>query len=182
MSKTTVVATSIELTQKQLEHLDGMTSPSGGDITTLIGRFAAGLLAMIVEGALVIPGECAGRIRKALGANATGEQVMRAVEASVSKEDDTVIAQVRLDPTYRPYYEEIARQQDPPKTVQELWQDAIDNAHEKGWIYEHIPPMHRLVFTPEQIELIREITGRQEVTGTDVVEALKTLVETPVRK
>jgi hypothetical protein len=144
------------------------SAKQSGPSSQIIGRMAAGVLTEIAEGGVLLPKSVVDRIVEMMGSLSNPRDLIPVVEKAYNRKDGQVAAEWRIDPIYMPYLEDAAISQG--RTVQQLIQDCMDTAMDKGWLYELDPQPHRLLITAEDMEALRGALGKDDVHGSDLVE------------
>lgn len=104
-----------------------------------------------------------------------GADVVAAVQAGSSIEDDSRVRKWKLDPVYDEPLEEAAR--NAGRSVDELLSDMMNMAIENNWIFGFVPQNGPVFLTEADLRYWQQATGKQKPTGADMTEAVKKMTQ-----
>jgi hypothetical protein len=173
-------AVPIQLTPKQVASIrETIETPKETRDEDAISSVASDLVAKFADGGMMIDARTLSRIDEITGgAIATPRDLIPFVEKGCSVEEGQVVVKWRLDPAWVPALQEVADRR--PMTLEALVQEIMDFVVSQGWINAiRIDELPRLTFAPEGMDRLRELVGKEHVTGTDVVRYLDTATALP---
>jgi hypothetical protein len=183
-TKETVTLTiPVSITKDRLEALS-IRNP-GMQTGELLSGVATGLLADLADGGLMIEGHDLQRIADLVGEVTGADSIITPLEKFANKYGDNDLYTYVKDPVWRIPLQEVAEQTG--RTDHELVQEGMNLLlSNTDWLYDLSKYLqdgiHMIYVDKSQWEYLKQITGRDHVTGEDVVEYLKERVpeETPV--
>jgi hypothetical protein len=170
----------VSLSGAHLAALDNAVQ-EGLPLTRKLGGIATSLLCDLAGGGLVVPPEVMSRITAMTGEITSAKQLIPFIEKGVNLDDGSPCGKWRMDPTYMPYWEEVAAANG--ITVHQMIQSLCDYFVDSGWLNGSVIPgaeeLIRIRLTPEQYKSLQETLGKDHVTGADIMELVGEQVKEP---
>lgn len=176
-NKTKTFSIEVSLTDSQAAAFD-QTVQGDMPIGRKLSGIATGVLAHVADGGMVIDPITMGRITDLVGEITNCEDLVPHIEKSTGRRDGCLVAEWLIDPTYEPMLRGIAESQG--RTVQEIVQDGMNYAMGQGWLYEVTAQPEKVLFAEEDMVAVREILGKERVTGTDIAKFIRENAADPI--
>ena len=145
-------------------------APGQAGVAEKLSAVAAGLLADLAKGGVMIPPDWAIRIRNAIG-TVEPAAIIENVEKAVGRCGESVRIEWVPDPTWLGFLQ--AQADNTGITLSHQLQAHLDHALCQGWLGGSAPDPFKLLLDRDQYRELQQFFEKDVVTGTDVVDCVR---------
>jgi hypothetical protein len=155
----------ISLGKEQAHKAESLRGEGQDSVVDAIAAAATRLVNEELAGGIMLPAAMAERIRKALP-DATPAAIVSAVERQASRDGDTTVVELRIDPVWLGHLRECAERAG--VSLERHLRVTLDWALAQGWLGTVAQEPHKVLLTKEQYDAIAMVLGKADFTGDDL--------------
>jgi len=167
-SKDRNYAAMLSLSPEVAKRIEKIAEDSEVEFHELLGKLASQAVSLLSAGAIIIPKAKLQRLSELGGVPIENERdILTLLEKLFQRREDNIVASYEIDATWETHLGEVAARSG--KTVQQLISDSFTR-----YIIENLFELPQeagspILFSAEQLQRIRELTGRPSVSANDIM-------------